>query len=254
VSRQPKKVDITSLQRQDHHQKVKKVEITDAFINDHMPLVKLVAGTIVGSGRLPPGTGYDDLISYGVEGLIKAFRNFDEKRGVLFKTYASYRVKGEIIDRLRKEWRYRNPSGYRNLQAKHEEKIAQYATDVNESEGDTSIVKSTHPVRNVVANSAVVYLLSLDNMEVSGEAAGFKDSAETLVEEIEFSRERAILWEEVKSLDHDEKKIVHLFYIENKKQNEIAAILGLSKSKVSRMHVKLVDKLRRRLKRRVHSV
>ncbi|MFA5928792.1 MAG: sigma-70 family RNA polymerase sigma factor [Candidatus Margulisiibacteriota bacterium] len=248
-----KHLDISALQSKEQLKKVeKKADISDAFVEEYMPMVKLVVGTIVGAGKLPPGMTYNDLVSYGVEGLIKAWHNFDEKRGVLFKTYASYRVKGEIIDRLRKEWRYRNPAGYKKLQAKMEDNISQFASDVAASPEDSVAKQPGDPVQNVVAQSAIVYLLSLDSMEVSSEAAGFKDSAEHLVEDMEFARERAILWEEVKSMDPDEKKIVHLFYIENKKQNDIADILGLSKSKVSRMHVKLVQKLRRRLHRRLN--
>jgi len=241
-------LDIASIQRQELHREVKKSEITDGFVEENMPMIKVVAGTIVAAGRLPPGIQYEDLVSYGVEGLIKAHHNFDDQRGVMFKTYASYRVKGEIIDRLRKEWRYRNPGGYKRDQKKVEDNIAQLANNLG-AEGD--LVSEQDAVSNVVANSAVVYLLSLDNLEVSGESIGSKDSAENLLEEMEFTRERGILWEEVKSLDIDEKKIVHLFYIENKKQNEIAEILGLSKSKICRLHVKLVEKLKRRLKRRI---
>ena len=252
-AKDPQDIDVSSLQRKEKHQEINKLNITDEFVEEHMPMVKLVAGTIVASGRLPPGITYDDLISYGVEGLIKALQRFDEKRGVMFKTYASYRVKGEIIDRLRKEWRYRNPSGYKNLNARVDNNIDQYANNVSSTDDKGKPVNDKKPVQKVVANTAIVYLLSLDSMEVSGEAAGMKDSAEYMVEEIEFARERAILWEEVKILDQDEKKIVHLFYIENKKQTEIAEILGLSKSKVSRMHVSLVEKLRRRLKRRLNS-
>ncbi|MFH1428635.1 MAG: sigma-70 family RNA polymerase sigma factor [Candidatus Margulisiibacteriota bacterium] len=244
-----KKIDVSSLQQREQQKNIAKIDLTDEFVEEHMPMVKVVAGTIVASGKLPPGITYDDLISYGIEGLIKAYQRFDKNRGVLFKTYASYRVKGEIIDKLRKEWRYRNPSGYKKVHEKIENSLEQFADNVGKSE--EGIVEEKDPVQKVVANSAIVYLLSLDSMEVSSQEVGFKDSAENLMEEIEFARERAILWEEVKSLDIDEKKIVHLFYIENKKQNEISDVMGLSKSKVSRMHVKLVEKLRRRLKRRL---
>ena len=247
-------IDVSSLKQRDEHKKILKKEITEELIEENMEMVRIIAGTITASGKLPPGTSYDDLVSYGVEGLIKAWQGFDENRGILFKTYASYRVRGEIMDKIRKEWRYRNPAGYKNIYGKRSDRVKQYVSDLGEDENSSDLVKDKDPVQKVVAESSVVYLLSLDVLtNVSSESAGVDDSAECLIDEMEFARERAILWEEVKNLTLDEKKIVNLFYIENKKQNEISEIVGLSKSKVSRMHVKLIDKLRRRLKRRVNS-
>jgi RNA polymerase sigma factor for flagellar operon FliA len=245
-----KEINVSALQEKEQHRKTRTKAMTEELVTTNMEMIRAVSGTISSAGRLPPGMTYDDLVSYGVEGLIKAWQSFDARRGILFKTYASYRVRGEILDTIRREWRYRNPTGYTKIYEKIEAKIGQLAADMGEDE--STILKGADPVQDVVANSAVVYLLSLDTLtNVSNETIGVVDSAERIVSEIEFARERAILWEEVKNLDPDEKKIVHFFYIENKKQNEISDLIGLSKSKVSRLHVKLIEKLRRRLKRRM---
>src|SRR3989338_5738338 len=73
-----------------------------------MPLVHSIASMVSGKG-LPPNIEYDDLVSDGTVGLMKAWDNFDPDRGVKFETYASYRVRGEILDGLKTY----NPVPYR---------------------------------------------------------------------------------------------------------------------------------------------
>src|SRR3989338_9529578 len=78
---------------------VKKVE-TYATVEAYMPLVHSIASMVSGKG-LPPNIEYDDLVSDGTVGLMKAWDNFDPYRGVKFETYASYRIRGEILDGLK---------------------------------------------------------------------------------------------------------------------------------------------------------
>src|SRR3989338_3429203 len=77
-------------------------------VEAYIPLVHSIAAMISGKG-LPPNIDYNDLVSDGMIGLMKAWDNFDPKRGVKFETYASYRIRGEILDGLK----YYNPVPYR---------------------------------------------------------------------------------------------------------------------------------------------
>src|SRR3989339_1513326 len=77
-------------------------------IEAYMPLVHAIASMVSGKG-LPPNIEYDDLVSDGTVGLMKAWERFDPNRGVKFETYASYRIRGEILDGLRNY----NPVPYR---------------------------------------------------------------------------------------------------------------------------------------------
>jgi len=72
-----------------------------------------------------------------------------------------------------------------------------------------------------------------------------------VIGDIDFSQERSILWDEIKNLTAPEKMLVNMFYVEDKNQKEIAEALGYSKSKVSRLHMQVLSKLRSRLKRRM---
>ena len=81
---------------------------TAGALEVYVPLVHSIAAMIAGKG-LPPNIDFNDLVSDGMIGLMKAWDNFDPKRGVKFETYASYRVRGEILDGLK----YYNPVPYR---------------------------------------------------------------------------------------------------------------------------------------------
>lgn len=253
MSAKGKKVDVERLKAKEVGKKPTKGPITEEIVKAHLPMVESIAANIAAGGKLPPGTSFNDLVSFGLEGLVKAWGHFDPERGVQFKTYASYRVRGEILDRLRKEWKYRNPSSYKAQQQKIQDRIAEVARDalVAEESDKLNSKEKEHRVQDLIANSAVVYLLSMENIDIQSDVKGTKDPSVEVVDQMEFSRERTVLWEEIQSLNYEEKQIINLFYLEDLNQKEIAEKLNLSKSKVSRMHVKLLLKLRRRLKRRL---
>ncbi|MCC6559692.1 MAG: hypothetical protein IT372_42790, partial [Polyangiaceae bacterium] len=101
----------------------------DDLIKEHMSLVQAIAANLVGGGKIPPGMTFDDLVSFGVEGLVKGYEKFDAGRGVDFKVYSSYRIRGEMLDRIRNEWRYRNPGSYKSYQNQLKDKVSQIASD-----------------------------------------------------------------------------------------------------------------------------
>ncbi|MBU0580022.1 MAG: sigma-70 family RNA polymerase sigma factor [Candidatus Margulisbacteria bacterium] len=229
-------------------QEIKDGSVKQEIIKGHISLVQAIAANVAGSGKAPPGITFNDLVSYGVEGLVKAWESFDRNRGVQFKVYASYRIRGEILDRIRKEWKYRNPGSYKSFQNRASSKVSELASEVvkgAEGEGELGEVK------DVVTNSAIVYLLSMEEIEVQSGVQGTHDPAEEVISNMEFSRERAALWEEIKKLTAPEKMLVNMFYVEDKNQKEIADALGFSKSKVSRLHMQVLNKLKGRLKRKM---
>ena len=264
VAEKKQTVNIDQLQRNER-KSAKRGPITEKTVREHMPMVESIAASVAAGGKLPPSIGFADLISWGLEGLVKSWVTFDPNKNVLFRTYASYRVRGEILDRIRNEWRYRNPSNYADQQERIQRRISEVARESLEVDPNDAALETDDPtvsdpdkpktgagrVGDLIANSAVVYLLSLDSMEVGPDVPGAKDPGDEIVEEMEFARERNILWEEIQSLTKMEKQLIHLFYIEDYNQKEISEQLNLSKSKVSRLHVKILEKLRRRLGRRM---
>jgi len=224
----------------------------ESLIREHLPLVKAITANIFSAGKIPPGMTFDDMVSYGIEGLTKAHENFDKGRGVEFKVYASYRIRGEILDRIRKEWRYRSPGSYKTYQNLIASKISEVAKNsLNEQGKKISEEEQAKKLMNMMANTAMAYLLSTDDVQVESTMEGSQDPSVEVIDSIEFDRERKVLWEEIGTLPEDERKLVNLFYVENKSQKEIAEELGYSKSKISRIHSSVLYKLRLRLNRKL---
>lgn len=223
-------------------------EERQTIIDEHTSLVQIIAANIMSTGKSPPNLHFNDLLSTGTEGLIKAWENFDAGRGIQFKAYASYRIRGEILDKIRKEWKYQNPGNYKSIYGRAERKVAQAVSDTKETSkgGNTE-----GEVKEVIANSAMAYLLSFEDVTEEATYKEDLDPGESVVDRLEFSRERNLLWEAVRGLSDDEKQIIKSFYIEDKTQNDIAKELGYSKSKVSRMHAAVLLKLRVRLQKNV---
>ena len=222
----------------------KKITLKDKFIQEHQSLVEALATTIAANRGLPVGIDLDDLKSWGLEGLIDAKKNFDEEKGAAFKTYAYYRIKGHVLDRLRKEWKYRNPNKYSQQKEDIKKKIEDLAYDsLEEAENSNEPIKES--IDKIVQNSATAYLISAEKLELESEREGTKNPEVELIDETD-----PILWEEIKKLDEEEQKIIELFYIEGYRQNEISEMLNYSKSTLCRIHVKILNKLRVRLTKR----
>jgi RNA polymerase sigma factor for flagellar operon FliA len=254
---QNKEIDISQLRQKEivREKKEQKNKISEEFIREHLPVVESVASGIASGSKMPPGISYQDLVSWGVEGLIKAKNNFKEDKGTKFKTYAFYRIRGEMLDKLRREWSYRNPADYKQQQEKIQMRIAEVTQDILDDSSpsldtDTNLPKDER-INDIISNSAVVYLLSLDEIESVSVSQGTGDPSIEVLDEMDRTSTNSILWEEINSLEADEKKVVELFYVKDLKQKEIAEALNLSRSKVCRLHMKVLEKLKRRLQRRM---
>jgi RNA polymerase sigma factor for flagellar operon FliA len=222
----------------------------------YLPLVHSIASMVSGKG-LPPNIDYNDLVSDGTVGLMKAWDNFDPKRGVKFETYASYRVRGEILDGLRNY----NPvpyrvqvmirdvaqKGYRTLLKKDPKKAKEEAEDLLSKKELTEeeFKAALSRIKKIVSASALMYLLSIEGMNEENEiqVAGEGSPAE----DFEFSELRKRLNHAVDGLPEMDKKIVRMFYNEGVSQKDIASKLKLSRSKVNRVLGKAIITLKGRV-------
>jgi RNA polymerase sigma factor for flagellar operon FliA len=212
------------------------------LISDYMNLIQTIAAQITSSTKFPPGFTFDDLVSFGVEGLIKASETYDSRKGSQFKTYASYRIRGEMLDRIRDEWRYRN-----FILPKIQRKIVDLARESLEF-GDAS-KDSESRISDIISSSAIIYILSLDGIQIVSSRKGMGDPAEEIIDDIEFNRQRVILKEAMENcLTDEEKKVVEYFYNQELTQKEIADLMKLSRSKIHRLHQQILNKLKAKLK------
>jgi RNA polymerase sigma factor for flagellar operon FliA len=225
----------------------------------YMPLVHSIASMISGKG-LPPNIDYNDLVSDGTIGLMKAWDNFDPKRGVKFETYASYRVRGEILDGLR----HYNPVPYR-VQVMIRDLAKKGYSAVLKSGGaeegisakDAKLLEKRHlseeefksavaKIHKIVSASALMYLVSIDQLAENTEVqiAGER----TQVEDSEANELQVRLNKEIEQLPKLEKKVIELFFRKGINQKQIAHDLKLSRSKVNRLVTRGIKKLKEKLK------
>jgi RNA polymerase sigma factor FliA len=230
--------------------------LRDRLILSYAPLVKYVAGRL-GSG-LPAHVDEEDLVSYGLLGLIGAIERYDPARDVKFETYAITRIKGAIIDELRSlDWVPRSvrarareiERGIAALEAKlhrpptDEEIAGQVGITVDELEDSlTDISRSSIAALDelwTVGGSGGDQVALIDTIEDADAPA--PDSALAATEL------REALGEAITRLPEREKLVVTLYYYEELTLREIGEVLGVTESRVSQLHTKAVLRLKARL-------
>ena len=158
-------IDINKLQQKDIRSNR---DISDTFIEEHMPLIKNIASKIMQAGKVPSCIDYEDLLSWGVEGLLKAKKGFKKNLKTKFQTYAYYRIRGEILDSIRNEWNSRIPQEYRDRRKKLQETLSEFIEDTIQESGS----KPKEKVTEAVESATLVHYKSgeiksyLDNLSV----------------------------------------------------------------------------------------
>ncbi|MCM1134813.1 MAG: FliA/WhiG family RNA polymerase sigma factor [Clostridium sp.] len=235
----------------ENYAKTKSPEIRETLILEYAPLVKLVAGRL--SMYLGYNVEYDDLVSYGIFGLIDAIDKFDTLKAVKFETYASLRIRGAILDQIRKmDW---IPRTIRQKQKKIdavmkeiEANTGRMATDeeiaagLGISEDDYLSWQSQMKITNVVSLNE--FTDSGSEVPVDQSTQRRFDSPEEVIEKEELKR---VLEKALELLTEKEKKVIFLYYYEDLTLKEISNILEVSESRISQLHTRALQKMRKRM-------
>lgn len=224
--------------------------IDNELIIEYLPLVKKVVRKIeVKDNRLD----YDDLVSIGTIGLMDAINRFDESKKVPFEAYAALRIKGTVMDELRKTGdvsrnRITKLNEYNNMKEKLEREFLRTPTEAEICEGLNIDHKQLNKLHETVHHLSGV---SLESVILSESAEGIE-----LIEMIEnkniggpeeelINKEmKGILTKSIDKLNDREKLILNLYYVEELSLTEIAYILEISVPRVSQIHGKVLLKLR----------
>lgn len=229
----------------------KTAQVREKIILEYAPLVKVVAGRL--SMYLGYNVEYEDLVSYGIFGLIDAIDKFDYLKEVKFETYASLRIRGAILDQIRKmDW---IPRTIRQRQkqidtvikeietvkgrAATEEEIAQGLGITDE---EYSGWQSQMKVTNVVSLNEYIE----QGSEIPSER-DYNKQFDTPEEVLEQGELKKILMESLELLTEKEKKVILLYYYDELTLKEISHILEVSESRVSQLHTKALQKMKGRL-------
>lgn len=223
------------------------------LIRDNMPLVELVVQRMV--PQVPSFMTKEDMISAAMVGLIDAANKFDPGKGVKFKTFAEYRVRGAILDEMRKlDWFSRSMRDKQNqltqTMLRLERKLGRSPEESEMAEAMNLTLEDYRYLLTEVSHLGCVSLHeTLDHTE---EGRSFLDNLEDiggpapneLIEKAEMTRLLADILEE---LSEKERLVVALYYYEELTQKEIAEVLSVSEGRVSQLHSQALLKLRVKL-------
>lgn len=232
-------------------------DLRDQLIIRYSPLVKFVAGRV--SAGLPQNIGQDDLVSYGMFGLIDAIEKFDTSRSIKFETYAITRIKGAIIDELRSiDWVPRSVRAkVRSVEQTYSILEATLGRNPTEDEVADRMDISVTELRMIYNQTSWVGIAALDEIVSDGtRMAG--PNAVTLGETIPDPNEGPIASFELEEMKHilagamdrsgeREKTVLTLYYYESLTLAQIGEVIGVTESRVCQIHTKAIMQLRGRL-------
>lgn len=236
------------------YEETKSEKIRERLLLNYLPLVRQIAGGII--GKLPSSVSVDEMIDAGVIGLLESIDRFDKKAEVKFETYAFTRVRGAMMDELRKmDWA---PRSLRDKSKRVEEAkkrlVEKNGIQPSNSELAEELDIPLQKYYQLSKEISAINPISLDREMTSGEGETTnmydiipdKDVISP-VEDMEDKELKAQMVSEIEKLPKKEKLVVALYYYEELTLREIGEILNLSESRVSQIHSKVVKDLKNRL-------
>lgn len=223
------------------------------LLEEYAPLVKHVAGRI--AVYLPSHIQMEDLLSDGTLGLLDALEKFNPSKNVQFRTYATLRIRGAILDGLRNlDW---VPRSVRRTARAVEQQTAALTSTLGRTptrhELATSLNLSLAELDDALSQASGSYLTSLDDVKKMTENTELllgdtlADDAQDTVSEVERRQRSAILRTAIDNLSERERTVLHLYHYEGLSCKEVAQVLGVSEPRVSQLHGRGLAKLRARL-------
>ncbi len=235
------------------YRRTESADLREKLILEYAPLVKVVAGRL--SMYLGYNVEYDDIVGYGIFGLIDAIDKFDPAKAVKFETYASLRIRGAVLDQIRKmDW---IPRTIRQRQKKIEEAIREIEIENGREASDEEVAAklgiSEDEYVNWQSQMKVTNVVSLNEfmdagMEVPQQTyqrtTARIDAPEEVVEQAELKQ---MLMESLELLTEKEKKVILLYYYEELTLKEISNILEVSESRISQLHTRALSKMKKKM-------
>jgi RNA polymerase sigma factor FliA len=219
------------------------------LVERHTPLVKRIAYHLL--ARLPASVLVDDLIQSGMIGLIEAAKNFDGSKGASFETFAGIRIRGAMLDEMRRgDWTPR--SVHRNARRIADtiaELEAQHGRDIKDSEVAEKLDISLDEYHHMLADISSGRIIGIEDLGVSEDVlvtSGDTDS-DHLYENQANETFQLELARTISSLPEREALVLSLYYNDELNLKEIGAVLNVSESRVSQIHSQALIRLKARM-------
>lgn len=197
-------------------------------------------------------SNFDDMVSSGILGLMDAIEKYDGQRNVKFEHYAVMRIRGEVIDQIRKQdWA---PSSLRrkikaisNAYAELENTLYRSPTD---AEVAAHVGMAPEDVLKVIEKSHMFNIIHFEEMVTEDAGAYYNVPSEeaTVEQQVERQEMKSILGDLIDELPEKEKLVITLYYYEEMTLKEIAGIVGVTESRISQIHSKVIMKLRGKIR------
>ncbi|HPY36225.1 MAG TPA: FliA/WhiG family RNA polymerase sigma factor [Clostridia bacterium] len=221
-------------------------ETKDEIVLHYLSLVKRIVYRL-----MPTFEGYsnfDDLLSCGILGLIDAINRFDYSRGVLFEKYATVRIRGEILDHMRKQdWA---PTSLRRKIQAINSAFSELENKLSREPADSEVAEHLGmddcEMQKIMSKMHMFNVMHFEEL-LMGEGSGIqavRDTGETPEESYENKELKQLLANMIDDLPERERHVVTLYYYEELTLKEIADVLGVSESRASQIHSKVILKLK----------
>jgi RNA polymerase sigma factor for flagellar operon FliA len=235
----------------DRDQKKAESGVREDRIVKYAPSVKYIVDRM--AMRFPPNISKDELISAGILGLIDALDKFDPEMGIKFQTYAEHRIRGAILDELRKmDW---IPRSVRKDIHRLEDAARAVRMRTGREPEDIEVAEEMnidiHSYHEVVNRAQGVELLSLDEILPDGSKPKFATQPSGLpspFDELQTKEMKKVISQAIAQLSPKEQLVISLYYYDELTLKEIAKVLDLTESRISQIHTATIIKLRARLK------
>lgn len=227
----------------------------DAQLKQYMPMVKRLAHHLL--GKLPANVEFDDMFQAGMIGLMDAIGRFEEGAGTQFETYANQRIRGSMLDELRNnDWLPRsvrkNQRAIQTSMSKLEQRLGRQAT---EAEIAREMNVSLARYQELLQDAKGAQLFYFDDYGGDEENGSYldrhlvdKEVSSDPVAALGDKRFRAELVKHIGDLPEREKQLMGLYYEQELNFREIAAVMGVTESRICQLHTQAVTRLRAKLK------
>jgi len=231
-------------------------DVENALVEKYLPLVAAVMGRL--AMTLPDHVDHDDLYSVGLVGLLQALRNYDPTCGTSFETYARVRVRGAMLDELRRmDWVPRTihekSRKVKNMMSELEQKLGKVPTEAQMAKALGISAKEYEDLLNEVRPAAFVCLDAAGATEDSDGGALHEVIADLTedspVEKVSQRELKTVIFERLKELPEMQRKVLALYYIEDMHLREIAEVFGLTESRICQIHSQAILAIRAYLQR-----
>jgi RNA polymerase sigma factor for flagellar operon FliA len=222
-------------------------EIQEAWVKNHAQLVKRIAYHLL--AKLPSHVQVEDLIQAGMLGLLEAFKHYDASKGASFETYAGIRIKGYMLDEVRKnDWVprsvYRNARRIAQAVQQVENRLGREAKDAEIAQELDLPLEAYH---HMLQDSASAHFADLDDLGITEDMVQIEspDAPQAQVLQEDFLQRLVAV---VDGLPDKERLVLSLYYEQDLNLKEIGAVLEVSESRVSQILTQATLRIRARLK------